>query len=249
MKNILSLVLVLIFSVSFSQDKRIGMADNNALNYTEFYIKNSPTSTVGNRTVVELLRGMELHDFKQDTIRFKTLSGVGERLVISDAKGNIKNKPISDFYLSSNPNGYISSYTETDPLFDTKFATKSTTDLTEGSKLFYTESRARNSISAGAGISYNNSTGVISRAKRQETYSGTTNASGVYTVTFATAYPIAPNIQANIIGATDSQNIRITAISTTGFTVTVRNRVDVIGLLPTWVNVTGASVDVLITEK
>jgi len=85
--------------------------------------------------------------------------------------------------------------------------------------------------------------------KRQETYSGTTITAGTYTVTFGTAYSVAPNIQANIINGTDSQNIRTTSVSTTGFTVLVRNRVDVVGLLPTWGNVSGATVDVLITEK
>lgn len=91
--------------------------------------------------------------------------------------------------------------------------------------------------------------GRASAGKRQETYSGTTNASGQYTITFGTAYSAAPNIQANIINATDTQNIRITSITTTGFTVLVRNRVDIVGLLPTWNNVSGASVDVLIVEK
>lgn len=90
---------------------------------------------------------------------------------------------------------------------------------------------------------------TVAKTKRQETYSGTTNASGIYTVTFGTAYSAAPNIQANIIGGSDTQIIRITSISTTGFTVTVRNRVDVVGLLPSWSNVNGANVDVLITEK
>lgn len=85
--------------------------------------------------------------------------------------------------------------------------------------------------------------------KRQESYSGTTNASGQYTVTFSTAFPTTPNIQANIIGAPDNQNIRITSVGTTGFTVTVRNRVDVVGLLPTWTNVNGALVDVVVTQK
>lgn len=89
---------------------------------------------------------------------------------------------------------------------------------------------------------------TISR-KRQETYSGTTIAAGTYTVTFGTAYSVAPNVQANIINGTDTQNIRITSISTTGFTVLVRNRTDVVGLLPSWSNVSGANVDVLITEK
>lgn len=105
---------------------------------------------------------------------------------------------------------------------------------------------------------YNNSTGALNiptpaATKRQETYSGTTSTVssvvGTYTVTFSTAFSATPNIQANIIGATDSQNIRITAISTTGFTVVVRNRTDVVGLLPSWAGVNGANVDVVITEK
>lgn len=46
--------------------------------------------------------------------------------------------------------------------FDTRLATKTTTDLTEGSNLYFTSARARTSISAtGSNISYNNSTGVV----------------------------------------------------------------------------------------
>ena len=91
--------------------------------------------------------------------------------------------------------------------------------------------------------------GRVTAGKRTETYSGTTNASGLYTVTFGTAYAAAPNIQANLINGADNQNLRITAISTTGFTVLARTRVDVIGLLPTWNNANGLAVDVLINEK
>lgn len=89
----------------------------------------------------------------------------------------------------------------------------------------------------------------VTGTKKQETFSGTTNGSGIYTVTFGTAYTVAPNIQANIIGGTDTQLIKITSVSTTGFTVTVVNRVDVLGLLPSYVAVNGAAVDVLITQK
>lgn len=102
------------------------------------------------------------------------------------------------------------------------------------------------------GISYTPAWGDVTgkpTIKRQETYSGTTNGSGTYTVTFSTSYSVAPNIQANIINGTDNQIIRITDVSTTGFTVLVRNRTDVVGLLPSYSNVNGASVDVLITEK
>lgn len=91
--------------------------------------------------------------------------------------------------------------------------------------------------------------GRVTAGKRMETYSGTTNGSGVYTVTFATAYSVAPNIQANITNGTDTQSSRITSISTTGFTVLARNRTDVVGLLPAYANATGVTIDVLITEK
>lgn len=50
--------------------------------------------------------------------------------------------------------------------FDSDFSGKSTTDLSEGTNLYYTTARAdsdaKNAVSAGTGISYNPSTGVIS---------------------------------------------------------------------------------------
>ncbi len=86
--------------------------------------------------------------------------------------------------------------------------------------------------------------------KRRETYSGTSAVTtGAYSVTFPTAFSSAPNIQANIINPTDTQSLKITNISTTGFTVVARNRTDVIGLLPAFSNASGLAIDVLITEK
>lgn len=89
----------------------------------------------------------------------------------------------------------------------------------------------------------------ISSIKQSEKSSGTTNGSGTYTFTFANTYSVAPNVQANIINATDPQIIKIGVPTTTSVTVTVRNRVDVLGLLPSWANVNGALVDILVTEK
>lgn len=95
----------------------------------------------------------------------------------------------------------------------------------------------------------------VNGRKRQETYSGTTNASGVYTVTFPQPYAAAPNIQANIVNqSATNQFLRVTSISATGFTVNVfaRGSLNVLGidvLLFTTTNVNGAAVDVLITEK
>ena len=55
-------------------------------------------------------------------------------------------------------------------LFNTDLATKTTDNLTEGAtNLYYLDSRARGSISAGTGISYNNTTGVVSSTITQYT--------------------------------------------------------------------------------
>lgn len=93
--------------------------------------------------------------------------------------------------------------------------------------------------------------------KRQETYSGTTNASGNFTVTFGTAYAVAPNIQASISNQSNAQQqIRVSSVSTTGFTVNVSQRntafLSLLGLdilTSGTTNVSGATVDCLATEK
>lgn len=46
--------------------------------------------------------------------------------------------------------------------FDTRLGGKSTTNLAEGTNLYFTNTRARSALSAGSGITYNSSTGVIS---------------------------------------------------------------------------------------
>lgn len=88
----------------------------------------------------------------------------------------------------------------------------------------------------------------VAKTKRQEPYTGTTNGSGNYTVTFSQAYSVAPNIQVCLVNA-DVRDTPIVTISSTGFTVNIQRRTDVIGLLPTYANVSGGAVDVLITEK
>lgn len=147
-------------------------------------------------------------------------------IVAVDNFGNIKRKSISSLNIPTNNNQLTNG---------AGYLTSQTTQTLVGSNGI-TISSAANSF-------------TISNTKRLEKYSGTTNSSGEYTVTFSQSYSVAPNIQANIINGTDTQNIRITSITTTGFTVLVRNRTDAIGLLPTYSNVNGASVDVLILEK
>lgn len=90
--------------------------------------------------------------------------------------------------------------------------------------------------------------------KKQETFVGTTDGSGNYTVTYSVAYSTTPDVQPQLQAGTPSQVVRITASSTTGFTVNVTNRtsanllgIDV--LLATTTVVSGASVGVLVTER
>ena len=63
--------------------------------------------------------------------------------------------------------------------FDTRLATKTTSDLSEGSNLYYTDTRARAAISAGTGITYNSTTGVISNTQTQYNDSDARNAISV----------------------------------------------------------------------
>jgi len=80
-------------------------------------------------------------------------------------------------------------------------------------------------------------------------YTGTTNGSGVYTVTYATAYATKPNVQA-IFETTDPRDVvMLTASSTTGFTLQVQRRVDVAGVLPTYLNRSGVTVNALVTPN
>lgn len=90
--------------------------------------------------------------------------------------------------------------------------------------------------------------GRVTAGKRQESYVGTTNASGLYTVTYATPYASIPNVQVNTINGNNKET-QITTSTTTGFSIYIQLRSDVLGLLPTYSNVTSRMVNVLVTEN
>lgn len=95
---------------------------------------------------------------------------------------------------------YLQSFTETDPLFNTKFSAKTTDGLTEGTaNLYFTQARARTSVSNGSGIGYNSSTGVITNTAPDQTVvinSGTgINATGTYpNFTITNTQPFNPTV-------------------------------------------------------
>lgn len=95
---------------------------------------------------------------------------------------------------------------------------------------------------------------TIPTVRRMETFSGVTNASGLFTVTYSTPYSVIPDVQPQLTSGTPSQVARITANSVNGFTVTVTNRasVNLLGidvLLAATVVVASAPVSVLVMAR
>lgn len=81
-----------------------------------------------------------------------------------------------------------------------------TTNITEGSKLFYTDTRARLALSAGVGINYNSGTGLISTS--------VITSSGIYTPT------VSAQTNLDALTVTAFQWMRV------GDTVTVSGRIE-----------------------
>jgi hypothetical protein len=101
-----------------------------------------------------------------------------------------------------------------------------TSNITEGTNLYYTDARARLSNSAGTGISYNSTTGVITNSAPDQTVSltgaGTTSISGTYpsfTITSNDTY----NGTVTSIGITES----VAALSITGSPVTTSGNINI----------------------
>lgn len=91
--------------------------------------------------------------------------------------------------------------------------------------------------------------------KRIDSYSGTTNGSGTYTVTFSTSFASSPNVQVNIPNQSlTNEFIRVSSVTMTGCTIQVyaRSTLTILGidvLSSGTTNVSGANVDVLAVEK
>ncbi len=163
------------------------------------------------------------HTFASLTSKPTTVSGYG----ITDA-----------YPLTGNPSGFLTS---------NQNITLSG-DITGSGTTAITTTLSSVGTAGTYGIVTTDSKGRVTSGKRTETYSGVSNGSGNYTVVFGTAYSVAPNIQVCLI----NPNVRdtpIVTVTTTGFTVNIQRRTDTLGLLPSYANVVGGAVDVLITEK
>lgn len=85
----------------------------------------------------------------------------GTNLYYTDARARLAVSASGDLTYN-NSTGVFSVTTYKSSNFNTDFALKSTSDLSEGTNLYYTDARARAAVSGGDGIAYNSSTGVFS---------------------------------------------------------------------------------------
>lgn len=94
------------------------------------------------------------------------------------------------------------------------------------------------------------STDVTARAAIGMTkYTGTTNGSGVYSVTYGSAYSVKPHLVFAVEGGTNKDTSILTSTTTTGFSVFVERRTDTLGLLPSYAAVSGITVNVIVTAN
>jgi len=95
-----------------------------------------------------------------NTLAYSKITGVPAFIttetdpIWTGVSANYRTKTQNDalyYPLTGNPSGFLTSYTETDPLFDTKFAGKTTTGLAEGTNLYFTQGR----VSANTDVTAN----------------------------------------------------------------------------------------------
>ena len=124
----------------------------------------------------------------------------------------------------------VTSYTITD--FNADLATKTTSDLTEGTNLYYTDTRSRLSLSASTNISYNNSTGAISTVVSPSftnlTLSGDLAVNGGDITTTQTTFNLLHTTATTLNIGGDATTISIGSTAHTG-TTTIQNDLSVHG--------------------
>lgn len=167
---------------------------------SERYVTNSPGNLITNSRVVERMQDSASYRNTSDSIillsiRSSLNHGNPGNVIFTDALGLLRVGPVSGLaitsgqvtdaltftpYNATNPNGYVanlSTFTTTNlsegtnlyytaARFNTAFAAKSTTDLAEGTNLYFTNARSRAALSlttngTSGATTYNNSTGVL----------------------------------------------------------------------------------------
>jgi hypothetical protein len=105
-----------------------------------------------------------------------------------------------------------------------------TTNVAEGTNLYYTDARARGAISAGTGISYNNTTGVVTNAAPDQTVSITGAGTSVVTGTYPN-FTVTSN-DAFVGTVTSVAATAGTGISVTGSPITTSGTLNITNTAP-----------------
>lgn len=105
-----------------------------------------------------------------------------------------------------------------------------------------------------AGLATKANTAALTGMRKVETFLGTSDASGNFTITFANTYTTPPDVQPQIVGGTFNQFVRIVSVSNTGCVINSgqRNTVQLLGLevlLGATVALVGASISVQVTPR
>jgi hypothetical protein len=214
-------------TIGIAIGQSVGTTDTVTFNTVNANLTGNVTGTVSslsNHTTTDLAEGTNL--YYTDARARAALSG-GTGVTYNSTTGQISigqdvaTTAIVTFNtvnanLTGNVTGTVSS-----------LSNHTTTDLAEGTNLYYTDARARAALSAGTGISYNSTTGVISSTITQYTdamaraaLSATTSGDGslVYNNTtgvFAYTGPDATNYRA-AVSATTSGDGSLVYNSSTG---------------------------------
>lgn len=225
MKTFLASLFLFFITFSFSQTGYIGQRLYGPNQTNQWYVQNSPGNTYTTSRLIAEFRDSTYARFLYNSLRVDYLSSSNSVYLKTDGLGNFQKALITDIFNPSNyydktasDARYLQSFTESDPLFDTKFSSKSTSDLLEGINLYYTDTRAKNALSAGTGLSYNPLSGQF------------INTSPDQIVTLSSGTGI------SVTGIYPSFTITNTAPSTTSGTVTS------VGLSSTDLSVSGSPV-------
>ena len=154
------------FDTDFSNKSTTDLSEGTNLYYTDTRARTAVSSSgdlsydLG--TGVFSVTTYKSTDFDTDFSNKSTTDlSEGTSLYYTDARARGAISATGDLAYDSGTGVFsVTTYKSTD--FDTDFSNKSTTDLSEGTNLYYTDSRARGAISATGDISYNSSTGEIS---------------------------------------------------------------------------------------
>ena len=107
---------------------------------------------IGTKSTTDLTEGSNL---------YYTDSRVDARITLQSGSNlDLSNKDTDD--LSEGSTNLYYTDARVNSAFDTRLATKSTTDLAEGTNLYYTDTRVRAAISVTGDLTYDSATGVIS---------------------------------------------------------------------------------------